>query len=148
MQIEMFLSNLVVTVSVVTLAMLYLRHATRKVIRDLCHTDTAAEFWLRSTDVLAYSGALMLVLMGIADYEHLLVEKASAVRSQNNSSGGFTALPKTPSEVQPSPSVQKTIDSSKHTPLANNDLRSEVIDSTFDFEDGLPLERSSQVEEI
>ena len=72
MQIEMFLGNLAVTLSIVTLAMLYLRRATRNVIRELCHTDTAADFWLRSTDVLAYTGALMLVLMfgkfGVPDW--------------------------------------------------------------------------------
>lgn len=63
MQIELFVGNLIVTLSVVTLAVLYLRRTTRSVIRELCHTDNGAEFWLRSTDVLAYSGALMLVLM-------------------------------------------------------------------------------------
>lgn len=63
MQFEMFLSNVAVTLSVVTVAMLYLRRTTRNVIRELCQTETAADFWLRSTDVLAYSGALMLVLM-------------------------------------------------------------------------------------
>lgn len=63
MQLDMFLTNLIVTLAVVTLAMTYLRRATRSVIRELCHTDSAADFWLRSTDVLAYSGALMLVLM-------------------------------------------------------------------------------------
>jgi hypothetical protein len=63
MHIDLFLSNLALTLAVVTVAMWYLRHTTRSVIRELCHTDAAAEFWLRSTDVLAYSGALMLVLM-------------------------------------------------------------------------------------
>jgi hypothetical protein len=61
--IDLFLANLLVTLSVVTFAMYYLRRATRRVIHELCHTDAAAEFWLRSTDVLAYSGALMLVLL-------------------------------------------------------------------------------------
>ncbi|MES2604776.1 MAG: hypothetical protein V4603_07540 [Pseudomonadota bacterium] len=63
MQLEFFIACLIVSLGVVTVGMLYLRHATRKVILELCHTDAAAEFWLRSTDILAYSGALILVLM-------------------------------------------------------------------------------------
>lgn len=43
--------------------MYYLRHTTRQVINDLCHSDAAAEFWLRSADILAYSGSIMLVLI-------------------------------------------------------------------------------------
>ena len=59
----LFVINLALTLSVVSLAMYYLRHTTRRVIAELCNTDAAAEFWLRSTDVLAYSGAVFLVLM-------------------------------------------------------------------------------------
>jgi hypothetical protein len=43
--------------------MLYLRRTTRQVIIELCKSDAGAEFWLRSADILAYSGALMLVLI-------------------------------------------------------------------------------------
>jgi len=63
MQFEYFIANLTVSVGVVAVAMLYLRHAARRVINEVCHTDAAADFWLRSTDILAYSGALILVLM-------------------------------------------------------------------------------------
>lgn len=63
MQPELLLSNLAVTIGVVALAMTYLRRVTRQVIQELCRTDSAAEFWLRSIDVMAYSGAVMLVLL-------------------------------------------------------------------------------------
>jgi SNF family Na+-dependent transporter len=63
MNAMLFLSTLVFTVAVVAIAMLYLRHATRQVINELCHSDAAAEFWLRSADILAFSGSLMLVLV-------------------------------------------------------------------------------------
>jgi divalent metal cation (Fe/Co/Zn/Cd) transporter len=58
-----FSLNLMVCILVVTLAMLYLRRTTRSVIIELCGTRLAADFWLKSTDILAYSGALMLVLI-------------------------------------------------------------------------------------
>lgn len=71
MMLVMFAVNLIAAVSVVTLAMNYLRRATGNVIKELCHTDAAAQFWLRSTDVLAYSGVLAVVLMfddsGVSD---------------------------------------------------------------------------------
>ena len=43
MQIDLFLFNLILALAVVTFAMWYLRHTTRKIIRELCHTDNAAE---------------------------------------------------------------------------------------------------------
>ena len=63
MKILMFTSILLFTLAVVSIAMLYLRHTTRQVIAELCKSDAGAEFWLRSSDILAYSGALMLVLI-------------------------------------------------------------------------------------
>ncbi len=63
MNLQIFLINLVSALVVVTLAMWYLRRTTRRVIEELCQTDAAAEFWLRSTDILAYSGVLVLVLL-------------------------------------------------------------------------------------
>lgn len=63
MELQMLVGSLVVALAVVTLAMWYLRRTTRQVIDELCQSGAAAEFWLRSTDVLAYSGAVMLVLM-------------------------------------------------------------------------------------
>lgn len=63
MKITLFLANLGITLAVVTVAMLYLRRTTRRVINELCHSDSGAEFWLRSADILAYSGSLMLVLL-------------------------------------------------------------------------------------
>lgn len=59
----LFFSSLLFTIAVVAAAMLYLRHTTRQVIVELCKSEAGAEFWLRSADILAYSGALMLVLI-------------------------------------------------------------------------------------
>jgi len=63
MKTILFLSTLLLTIFVVAIAMLYLRRATKQVISELCQSDVAAEFWLRSADILAYSGSLMLVLI-------------------------------------------------------------------------------------
>jgi len=63
MKFLLFFSSLIFTVAVVTVAMAYLRKTTRQVIIELCKSDAGAEFWLRSADILAYSGALMLVLI-------------------------------------------------------------------------------------
>lgn len=59
----LFFSTLLFAVFVVAIAMLYLRRTTRQVIVELCKSEAGAEFWLRSADILAYSGALMLVLI-------------------------------------------------------------------------------------
>ena len=59
----LFFSTLLFAVFVVAIAMLYLRRTTRQVIVELCKSEAGAEFWLRSADILAYSGALMLVLV-------------------------------------------------------------------------------------
>lgn len=75
MKIALFFANLGLTVSIVAIAMYYLRRTTRQVINDLCHSDAAAEFWLRSADILAYSGSVMLVLIfGNATTAQNLVE--------------------------------------------------------------------------
>jgi hypothetical protein len=63
MKIILFVFTLAFTIGVVTIAMTYLRHTTRQVISELCKSDAGAEFWLRSADILAYSGALILVLV-------------------------------------------------------------------------------------
>ena len=63
MKLTLFFSTLGLTIAVVTIAMLYLRRTTRQVICELCHSDAGAEFWLRSSDILAYCGALILVLV-------------------------------------------------------------------------------------
>ena len=63
MNLQIFAVNLVAALLVVTFAMWYLRRTTRSVIEELCPTEAAAEFWLRSTDILAYSGVLILVLL-------------------------------------------------------------------------------------
>lgn len=63
MKITLFFATLSLTVFVVSVAMLYLRRTTRRVINELCQSDAAAEFWLRSADILAYSGSIMLVLI-------------------------------------------------------------------------------------
>lgn len=63
MKFLLFASTLLFTTAVVSIAMLYLRRTTRQVITELCKSDAGAEFWLRSADILAYSGALILVLI-------------------------------------------------------------------------------------
>jgi hypothetical protein len=63
MKLLLFITILIFTIAVVSIAMLYLRRTTRQVIIELCKSDAGAEFWLRSADILAYSGALMLVLI-------------------------------------------------------------------------------------
>lgn len=63
MEFTIFISMLLFTIALVTVAMLYLRRTTRAVIVELCQSETGAEFWLRSADVMAYSGSLMLVLI-------------------------------------------------------------------------------------
>ena len=63
MSILQFIICMIMTIAVVTVAMKYLRRTTRQVIIELCKSDAGAEFWLRSADILAYSGALMLVLI-------------------------------------------------------------------------------------
>ena len=59
----LFFSMLTFTIAIVSIAMFYLRHTTRKIIVELCKSEAGAEFWLRSADILAYSGALILVLV-------------------------------------------------------------------------------------
>lgn len=63
MKLLQFASTLLFAITVVTIAMAYLRRTTRQVVTELCKSDAGAEFWLRSADILAYSGALMLVLI-------------------------------------------------------------------------------------
>lgn len=63
MNLFQFASNLLLSIAVVSVAMLYLRRTTRQVIVELCKSEAGAEFWLRSADILAYCGALMLVLI-------------------------------------------------------------------------------------
>jgi ABC-type sulfate transport system permease component len=63
MKLTLFFATLGLCIAVVSIAMLYLRRTTRRVISELCQSDAGAEFWLRSADILAYSGSLMLVLI-------------------------------------------------------------------------------------
>jgi len=62
MSLELFLTSLALTLAVVGTALLYLRSITRRVLREQCSTDAGAEFWLRTSDVLALAGSLILVL--------------------------------------------------------------------------------------
>lgn len=62
MTLEFFLTSLALTLAVVGAALLYMRGITRRVLRELCPTDAGAEFWLRTADVLAFAGSLILVL--------------------------------------------------------------------------------------
>ena len=64
MQIELFFVSLALTLTIVMLPMLYLRPVTRSVLMELCdRSEISAEFWLRTANVLALCGSLMLVLM-------------------------------------------------------------------------------------
>lgn len=64
MQIELFFVSLALTLAIVMLPMLYLRSVTRSVLMELCErSEISAEFWLRTANVLALTGSLMLVLM-------------------------------------------------------------------------------------
>lgn len=62
MSLELFLFSLALTLATVGTALLYLRGITRRVLTLQCGTDTGAEFWLRSADVLALAGSLILVV--------------------------------------------------------------------------------------
>jgi hypothetical protein len=62
MSIDLFIASLVLTVGTVGAALLYLRGITRQVLVAQCGSDIGAEFWLRSANVLALAGSLILVL--------------------------------------------------------------------------------------
>ena len=62
MTLELFLISLALTLAVVGAALIYLRSITRRVLREQCSSDAGAEFWLRTADVLALAGSLILVL--------------------------------------------------------------------------------------
>ena len=62
MSLELFIASLALTLATVGTALLYLRGITRRVLVMQCATDTGAEFWLRTSDVLALAGSLILVL--------------------------------------------------------------------------------------
>jgi hypothetical protein len=62
MNVELFLTSLALTVSVVGAALIYLRDITRRVLTELCASGVGAEFWLRTADVLALAGSLILVI--------------------------------------------------------------------------------------
>jgi hypothetical protein len=63
MSTELFATALLLTLGTVGAALLYLRGTTRRVLQALCLSDEAADFWLRSADVLALAGSLILVLV-------------------------------------------------------------------------------------
>jgi len=62
MNIELFLTSLTITLAIVGAALIYLRGITRSVLKELCASDAGAEFWLRTADVLALAGSLILVI--------------------------------------------------------------------------------------
>jgi len=62
MNVELFLTSLALTLAVVGAALIYLRGITRRVLKELCASDAGAEFWLRTADVLALAGSLILVI--------------------------------------------------------------------------------------
>ena len=62
MNVELFLTSLTITLGVVGAALIYQRGITRSVLKELCASDAGAEFWLRTVDVLALAGSLILVI--------------------------------------------------------------------------------------
>jgi hypothetical protein len=62
MSLELFAFALLLTAGTVGAALFYLRGVTRRVLLALCQRDEAADFWLRSADVLALAGSGVLVL--------------------------------------------------------------------------------------
>ena len=62
MSLEFFAASIAVTLFTVGAALIYLRGITRRVLVLQCGHDTGAEFWLRSADVLALAGSLILVV--------------------------------------------------------------------------------------
>jgi hypothetical protein len=62
MSLELFAMSLLLTAGTVGAALFYLRGTTRRVLLAMCQRDEAADFWLRSADVLALAGSAVLVL--------------------------------------------------------------------------------------
>ena len=62
MNVNLFLTSLAITLVVVGAALIYMRGITRRVLKELCASDAGAEFWLRTADVLALAGSLILVI--------------------------------------------------------------------------------------
>ena len=58
-----FLVSIAITLSVISMALLYLRSTTHKVLVELCQNDVAARFWLRSADIVAIAGGLTLAML-------------------------------------------------------------------------------------
>lgn len=63
MSIEQFFASLALTLGTVGAALLYLRGITHRVLLAQCGSEAGADFWLRSADVLALAGSLILVLV-------------------------------------------------------------------------------------
>jgi hypothetical protein len=59
---DLFFVSLALTAAFVGAALVYLRGVTRRVLLELCNSGAGADFWLRSADVLALCGSLILVL--------------------------------------------------------------------------------------
>jgi hypothetical protein len=62
MSLELFYASLALTFASVGGALYYLRGITRQILVAQCGSNLSAEFWLRSADVLALCGSLILVL--------------------------------------------------------------------------------------
>ena len=58
-----FLVSIAITLTVISAALLYLRSITHQVIVDLCQSEIGARFWLRSADIVALAGGLVLVMV-------------------------------------------------------------------------------------
>ncbi len=59
----LFLTSLSLTLLLVALVLIYMRSITRRILLSLCHEEIGADFWLRSINVLALSGALIVTLV-------------------------------------------------------------------------------------
>lgn len=74
-----FVSTLSITLLIVSASLYYLRSITRRVLLDLCHSENGADFWLRTTQVMALSGATIAALMTAPTHE--LVNFIAELRS-------------------------------------------------------------------
>jgi hypothetical protein len=67
----LFLVSLTISATLPLTAIQWLKPLLLRVLNGLCPADGSAEFWLRTTQVLAVSGSLVLLLTFGEFYEHI-----------------------------------------------------------------------------
>ena len=63
MDTTIFLASLACAVAAPILAIAYLRSILYRVLSDLCHAESSAEFWIRCTTLLATIGSVLLLML-------------------------------------------------------------------------------------